>query len=107
MLAALTHGSSIVFPLEVFNPALTLQTVLREKCTALHGVPAMFSAQLELRKPHMDFSSLRTGIAAGAPVPRKMMEELRSVFNLKQITNTYGKILLMIHLYDKADEVLG
>ncbi|EON63135.1 hypothetical protein W97_02362 [Coniosporium apollinis CBS 100218] len=90
LLAALTHGSSIVFPSETFNAAATLQAVVMERCTALHGVPAMFSALLELLEPNMDFSKLRTGIAAGAPVPRKMMVDLQETLNLREITNTYG-----------------
>lgn len=90
LMASITHGSSTVFPSETFDPVKTLQAVSKEECTALHGVPAMFSAQLEL-KPHMEFSRLRTGIAAGAPVPQKMMEDLHSSMNLLEITNTYGK----------------
>ncbi|KAL5317012.1 hypothetical protein ACEPPN_016065 [Leptodophora sp. 'Broadleaf-Isolate-01'] len=51
----------------------------------------MFSAQLELLKDtSMDLSSLRTGIAAGSSVPRKMMADLREKMNLKEITSTYG-----------------
>ena len=39
----------------------------------------------------MDFSSVRTGIAAGSSVPRKMMADLREKMNMKEITSTYGK----------------
>lgn len=91
LLAAITHGSSIVFPSETFNATATLNAVIRENCTALHGVPTMFSAQLEQLKPEMDFSHLRTGIAAGSTVPRKIMEDIRAKLNLSGITITYGK----------------
>ena len=40
-LAAVTHGSCMVFPGEGFDPLVTLQTVADERCTALHGVPTM------------------------------------------------------------------
>ncbi|KAH8652656.1 putative long-chain-fatty-acid-CoA ligase [Tricladium varicosporioides] len=89
LIASVTHGSSTVFPSETFDPVKTLQAVSKEECTALHGVPAMFSAQLEL-KAQMEFPRLRTGIAAGAPVPQKMMEDLHASMNLLEITNTYG-----------------
>lgn len=94
LLAAITHGSSIVFPSETYQPLAALEAVTKEKCTALHGVPAMFAAELELLKPGMDFSSLRTGIAAGAPVPLKMMNDLRERFHLAEITNTYGASIM-------------
>jgi mevalonyl-CoA ligase len=94
LLAALTHGSSIVFPSETFQPLEVLQAISKESCTVLHGVPAMFAAELELLKPGMDLSTLRTGIAAGAPVSRKMMVDLRETLNLVEITNTYGEAML-------------
>ncbi|KAH6717402.1 hypothetical protein BKA61DRAFT_547269 [Leptodontidium sp. MPI-SDFR-AT-0119] len=91
LLAVVTHGGCIVFPSETFQPSSVLKAVAAEKCTGLHGVPAMFSAQLELLKDtSMDLSSLRTGIAAGSSVPRKMMADLREKMNLKEITSTYG-----------------
>lgn len=67
-LACLTHGSAMVYPAEAFEPLATLEAVQAERCTALHGVPTMFIAELD----HPDFekfdlSSLRTGIMAGSP----------------------------------------
>jgi len=94
LIASITHGCSIVFPSETFDPVKTLQAVLKERCTALHGVPAMFSAQLELLEPNMKFPHLRTGIAAGSPVSQKMMEDLRASMNLLEITNTYGVLCI-------------
>src|SRR4051812_27380418 len=91
LLAVITHGSTIIFPSETFNPALVLKAVIEEKCTGLHGVPAMFSAELDLLQDGDYISSLRTGIAGGAPVPRQLMEDLRSRLNLLELTNTYGK----------------
>ena len=93
LLAVVTAGGCIVFPSETFQASSVLRAVSKERCTGLHGVPAMFSAQLELLKENstMNFSSLRTGIAAGSSVPRKMMADLREKLNMKEITSTYGK----------------
>ncbi|PVH72829.1 acetyl-CoA synthetase-like protein [Cadophora sp. DSE1049] len=94
LLAVVTHGGCVVFPSETFQASSVLKAVSEERCTGLHGVPAMFSAQLELLKGDstVDFSSLRTGIAAGSSVPRKMMADLREKLNMKEITSTYGKL---------------
>ena len=46
-LACVTHGACMVVPGEGFDPLTTLQTVERERCTGLHGVPTMFIAELD------------------------------------------------------------
>ncbi|HEY9097103.1 MAG TPA: AMP-binding protein, partial [Hydrogenophaga sp.] len=38
-LACLTHGATIVYPNDGFDPLTVLQTVQDERCTGLHGVP--------------------------------------------------------------------
>ncbi|HBO92906.1 MAG TPA: AMP-binding protein, partial [Gammaproteobacteria bacterium] len=45
-LACLTHAATAVFPSEAFEPQAVLDTVQAERCTALHGVPTMFIAEL-------------------------------------------------------------
>ena len=54
VLAAYTHGACLC-PLEFFEPLRALETVDRERCTALYGVPTMFLAELE----HPDFAALQ------------------------------------------------
>ncbi|THC99580.1 hypothetical protein EYZ11_000949 [Aspergillus tanneri] len=92
MLAVVTHGSKIVFPGETFDPVAVLHAISDEKCTALHGVPTMFEAILSLPKPpNFDTSNLRTGIIAGAPVPRPLMKRLLEELNMTQYTSSYGE----------------
>jgi len=68
VLAAMTHGAASVLSGEGFEPLAVLETVAKERCTALHGVPTMFIAELEHpRFGEFDLSSLRTGIMAGSP----------------------------------------
>jgi fatty-acyl-CoA synthase len=90
-LACVTHGAAMV-PVETFDPVLVLKTVQQEKCTALHGVPTMFIAELE----HQDFdlydlSSLRTGIMAGSPCPIEVMRRVIRDMHCKEITIAYGQ----------------
>ncbi|KAG9097892.1 hypothetical protein FRC06_007055 [Ceratobasidium sp. 370] len=78
-----------------FNPKTIVQTVSDERCTALHGVPTHFIGvleELERRGPNsgLDMSNLRTGIAAGSPVPIDLMRQLISKMNLKDLTIAYG-----------------
>ena len=91
MLAVITHGSKIIFPSETFDPKAVLHAISDEKCTALHGVPTMFEAILSVPKPaHFDSSNLRTGIIAGAPVPRPLMKRLLGELNMTEFTSSYG-----------------
>jgi fatty-acyl-CoA synthase len=90
-LAAVTHGACMVFPGEGFDPLATLQTVAEERCTALHGVPTMFIAQLDHPQfAGFDLSSLRTGIMAGSPCPTEVMKRAGAKMNLSEITIAYG-----------------
>jgi len=90
-LAAVTCGAAMVYPGEGFDPLATLQTVERERCTALYGVPTMFIAELD----HPDFAtfdltSLRTGIMAGAPCPIEVMRRVNDTMNMRDVTIAYG-----------------
>ena len=90
-LACLTHGSTMVFPGEGFDPLATLQTVAEERCTALHGVPTMFIAVLDHPEfSKFDLSTLRTGIMAGSPCPVEVMKRVVQHMHMGQVTIAYG-----------------
>jgi fatty-acyl-CoA synthase len=90
-LACTTHGATIVVPAEAFDPAITMETVQRERCTSLYGVPTMFIAELEhARFKEFDFDSLRTGIMAGSPCPVEVMKKVQTVMHIPEMTICYG-----------------
>jgi fatty-acyl-CoA synthase len=90
-LACLTHGACVVAPGANFDPLATLQAVQEERCTALYGVPTMFIAQLEHERfGEFDLSSLRTGIMAGAPCPVEVMNKVRTLMHMDEVTIACG-----------------
>lgn len=90
-LACLTHGATIVYPNDGFDPLAVMQTVQAERCTGLHGVPTMFIAELDHpRFKEFDFGTLRTGIMAGSPCPTEVMKRVVDQMNLREITIAYG-----------------
>ncbi|MEH2480148.1 fatty-acyl-CoA synthase [Nitrobacteraceae bacterium AZCC 2146] len=90
-LACLTHGSTIVYPNDGFDALTVLETVQEERCTALHGVPTMFAAELDHpRFDEFDLSTLRTGVMAGAPCPVALMKRVVEKMHLREITIGYG-----------------
>ena len=91
VMASVTHGTTMI-PVEIFDPLKVLQAVEKERCTALHGVPTMFIAELE----HPDFSkfdlsTLRTGIMAGSVCPIEVMKRVVKDMYLTEITSVYGQ----------------
>ncbi|HEX9078397.1 MAG TPA: AMP-binding protein, partial [Desulfuromonadaceae bacterium] len=91
VMACVTHASTMV-PVEIFDPLKVLQAVEKERCTAIHGVPTMFIAELEhpeFRK--FDLSSLRSGIMAGSNCPIEVMKKVINEMHASEITIAYGQ----------------
>jgi fatty-acyl-CoA synthase len=90
-LGCLTHGATMVYSSEVFDPKAVLEAVQREQCTGLYGVPTMFIAILG----HQDFAqydvgSLRTGCMAGSPCPVEVMKQVIAHLHMRDVTIAYG-----------------
>lgn len=91
VMASVTHGTAMV-PIVTFNPLQVLQAIEQERCTAVHGVPTMFIAELE----HPDFDKfdlacLRTGIMAGSVCPIEVMKRAVNDMHMTEITSVYGQ----------------
>ncbi|MFI3283369.1 MAG: AMP-binding protein [Rikenellaceae bacterium] len=87
--AVITHGATMVL-LEDFDPLKVLESIHKERCTILYGVPTMFIA--ELNHPQFDtfdLKSLRTGIMAGAVCPIETMNAVMGKMNCNVIS-IYG-----------------
>ncbi|MGV8897694.1 MAG: AMP-binding protein [Burkholderiaceae bacterium] len=90
-LACLTHGATIVYPNDGFEPLSVLQAVQIERCTGLHGVPTMFIALLDHpRFTEFDLATLRTGIMAGSPCPIEVMKRVVRDMHMAEVTIAYG-----------------
>ncbi len=91
-LACLTHGAALVLPGPHFDAGATLRAIDAERCTAIHGVPTMFLAELEHPEfSRFDLSSLRTGIMAGAPCPPELLERVMEQMGCREILIAYGQ----------------
>lgn len=91
VLACVSSGAAMVFPGEIFDAGATLAAVSDERCTALHGVPTMFIAELDHPAfATFDLSRLRTGIMAGSPCPIETMKKVVAQMHLAEITIAYG-----------------
>jgi fatty-acyl-CoA synthase len=86
-----THGATMIYPSDGFDPTAVLEAAQAERATALYGVPTMFIAELN----HPDFarydlSSLRTGIMAGSPCPVEVMKQVQAQMHMSEVAIAYG-----------------
>jgi len=90
-MVCVAHGAAMVIPADYFDALATLQVISEERCTAVHGVPTMFIAELEHpRFREFDLTSLRTGIMAGSPCPIDVMRRVVREMHCSELTIVYG-----------------
>jgi len=90
-LGCVTHGATMVYPAEGFEPKATLDAIQEERCTSLYGVPTMFIAELDHPDfSKYDFSSLRTGLMAGSPCPVEVMRKVNTLMHMPEVEIAYG-----------------
>jgi fatty-acyl-CoA synthase len=91
-LLCLSVGACAVIACEHFDAGAVLRAVEHERCTALHGVPTMFIAELEHPEfERADLTSLRTGIMAGAPCPPALLNRVMQEMHCPGILIGYGE----------------
>lgn len=101
-------GACVVIPCEHFDALSILRAVDAEKCTALHGVPTMFIAELDHPQfKDFDLTSLRTGIMAGAPCPPAVMKRVMRDMHCRDILIGYGETEAspLTHITSKEDGI--
>jgi fatty-acyl-CoA synthase len=90
VLGAYTCGAALC-PIEAFDARKVLQTIHRERCTSVYGVPTMFIAELESPDfSSYDLTSLRTGVMAGSLCPESLMRRVMTDMHIPEITIVYG-----------------
>ena len=90
-LGCVSHGATMIYPSDGFDPTAVLEAAQAERATALYGVPTMFIAELN----HPDFtrydlSALRTGIMAGSPCPVEVMKQVKDRMGMRDVAIAYG-----------------
>ena len=109
-MTCISTGAAMVLPGPRFDPLATMQAIEQERCTVIYGVPTMFIAQLNHADfGRHDFSSLRTGIMAGAPCPIEVMKRVVTDMHCPQMTIGYGQteaspIITLARVDDTLDQ---
>ena len=91
-LVCMVTGATLVLPAPTFDALSAMQSVQEEKVTTIYGVPTMFIGELEHPEfKRVDFSSLRTGVMAGAPCPIEVMKRVVNEMHCPEMTIMYGQ----------------
>jgi len=91
-MAMVTSGAGMILPAPTFDPLATLQAVERYRATTIYGVPTMFIAELDHPDfARYDYSSLRTGLMAGAPCPIEIMKRVVNEMHCPQMSIVDGQ----------------
>ena len=89
-LASLMRGATI-FPLAVFDPAVVLELVERERIAVLPGAPTLYQALLDHPdRSKRDISSLRVAVTGAADIPRELIRRVRDELPFERILTGYG-----------------
>ncbi len=85
-------SATTMAPVVAFTAKDVMETIDREKCSVILGVPTMFIAELEEmgNKPY-DTSYLRTGVMAGSPCPIEVMKAVVDKMGASEMTIVYGQ----------------
>jgi fatty-acyl-CoA synthase len=108
-MASIGTGAAMILPAPSFDPVATMQAIHDERATTVYGVPTMFIAQLQHAEfSRFDFSSLRTGVMAGAPCPIEIMKRVVEDMHCPQMTIMYGQtesspVITMADVDDSLD----
>ena len=101
-------GACAVIACDYFDAEAVLKAVEKHQCTALHGVPTMFIAELEDKKfNNYTLTSLRTGIMAGAPCSPELMQRVMTEMHCPEILIGYGETEAspLTHLTTREDSM--
>ena len=91
-LVCISTGATLILPSPTFDALATMQAIHDERATTIYGVPTMFIAELgHADFSRFDFSSLRTGVMAGAPCPIEVMKRVVHEMHCAAMTIAYGQ----------------
>jgi fatty-acyl-CoA synthase len=108
-MVSVVSGATMILPTATFEALATLQAIHEERATAIYGVPTMFIAELEHSAfPTFDFSSLRSGMMAGAPCPIEIMKRVVNEMHCEGMTVGYGQtesspVITMSAVHDRLE----
>ncbi|XP_030565520.1 medium-chain acyl-CoA ligase ACSF2, mitochondrial [Drosophila novamexicana] len=91
IMAAMAKGATLVLPAAGFSPKDSLQAIINEKCTVIHGTPTMYvDLVAEQRKLQLPLGNIRKAITGGAAVSPQLVLDMKQVLRVQAVHSVYG-----------------
>ncbi|XP_014234211.1 acyl-CoA synthetase family member 2, mitochondrial [Trichogramma pretiosum] len=84
-------GSTVVLESPTFNPARSIDAIVRHKCDVTFGTPTMWINMIDVqRRTGARVDTLWTGSIGGAPASPSLYQNVREYLRMDQIKSIYG-----------------
>ncbi|KAH0815700.1 hypothetical protein GEV33_007091 [Tenebrio molitor] len=90
VMAALNHGSTLVLPTDGYNPDKSLDAIVEEKCTVIHGTPTMYVDLVHKQEERKENISPEIAVSGGALCAPHLFKKMLNVLNVKKVKSVYG-----------------
>ncbi|XP_032591930.1 medium-chain acyl-CoA ligase ACSF2, mitochondrial isoform X2 [Drosophila grimshawi] len=91
IMAAMSKGATLVLPSAGFSPKDSLQAIVEEKCTVIHGTPTMYvDLVVAQRKEQLPLGKIKKAITGGAPVSPQLILDVKQVLGVEAMHSVYG-----------------
>ncbi|HXC84529.1 MAG TPA: FadD3 family acyl-CoA ligase [Trebonia sp.] len=89
ILACVLSGATIL-PCPVFDPAVVMDLVVRERVSMLPGPPSLYQSLLNTDLSGYDTSTLRLAVTGAAAVPVDLVRRMREDLGFASVVTAYG-----------------
>uniref|UniRef100_A0A8D8AH55 Medium-chain acyl-CoA ligase ACSF2, mitochondrial n=2 Tax=Culex pipiens TaxID=7175 RepID=A0A8D8AH55_CULPI len=113
IMAALTHGTTLVLPDSGYNPLQSLEAIVKEKCTTIYGTPTMYVDLIKaVRETNFQMPVVAQAVTGGASCSPKLFQDIRDVLRVRKPKTVFGMTEASAILYqslfnDDGDELLN
>ncbi|KAL9707222.1 hypothetical protein quinque_010740 [Culex quinquefasciatus] len=113
IMAALTHGTTLVLPDSGYNPLQSLEAIVKEKCTTIYGTPTMYVDLIKaVRETNFQMPAVEQAVTGGASCSPKLFQDIRDVLRVRKPKTVFGMTEASAILYqslfnDDGDELLN
>lgn len=91
IMAGMSHGATLVLPSPGFSPEHSLQAIVNEKCTVIHGTPTMYVDLIKKqREVNAALDSLKMAVTGGAICSPQLFLDMKNVLKLQEVRTVFG-----------------
>lgn len=103
--AALHYGTTMVLPDAGFNPAKSLEAIVKEKCTVVYGTPTMYVDLLAKQQElGVQVTTPEIAVTGGAACTPELFRKIRDNLKVKKVKTVFGMTELSAVIFQSLFE---